>query len=163
MAGNAARTARARRGPSAPARYLVESGLVPEGASVLDYGCGKGADTRAYGWSGWDPNHRDNLARGSRREGWSTVVCNYVANVLNAEERQDLYEDLLATLSETGEAWIAVRRDKPEEASGFTSIGTFQDFGVDVVEEAPEGALAEHWHTEPGRFTLYRLTNNPEG
>ena len=58
-----AKTARARKKPSKPLRFLLESGLIPIKVKVLDYGCGRGTDVlylRKLGRraEGWDPKAR---------------------------------------------------------------------------------------------------------
>ncbi|WP_084464191.1 DNA phosphorothioation-associated putative methyltransferase [Microtetraspora fusca] len=87
------RTAIGRVGLSAPARQAVTDLQLGSGTSVLDYGCGRGADVRALRQlglevSGWDPAHHP----GGQLKPAEIVLLTYVVNVIEdpAERRQTL-------------------------------------------------------------------------
>ena len=76
---NAHKTAIARRGPSAPMKWLDAHGLIV--GRTLDYGCGRGRDAETYGVERFDPHYAPAMPAGWFR----TIVCNYVLNVIEAE------------------------------------------------------------------------------
>ncbi|GAA3825952.1 DNA phosphorothioation-associated putative methyltransferase [Sphaerisporangium flaviroseum] len=87
------RTAIGRVRLSAPARQAVTDLQLGSGTSVLDYGCGRGADVRALRQlgldaSGWDPAHHP----GGQLKPADIVLLTYVVNVIEdpAERRQTL-------------------------------------------------------------------------
>ncbi|MGR6913605.1 DNA phosphorothioation-associated putative methyltransferase [[Actinomadura] parvosata] len=83
-------TAIGRTGMSVPARQAVMDLQMDPGTSVLDYGCGRGADVRALeslglGVSGWDPVYFPH----GRLEPADVVLLTYVLNVIeDPAERQ---------------------------------------------------------------------------
>lgn len=118
------RTAIKRKKESVPARQL---GALLSG-TVLDFGCGYGADVDYYQslgyWSdGYDPNHRPNYEQLLGE--YDCVTCTYVANVLNASDRRKLYAAILAKLDRSGVVFITVRSDR--FVDGFTSKSTYQE------------------------------------
>lgn len=82
------KTAIKRRGPSLPLRTLAKLKLIPSNVSVLDFGCGYGADVcylgRRLGVShGYDPNHEASSGKAFLLEGrYDIVLMTYVVNVL---------------------------------------------------------------------------------
>jgi len=134
------KTAMTRKGASAPLKFLLEKNLLISG-SVLDYGCGKGADVAAlqslgFAANGYDPHylpktptHHDN------------VLCTFVLNVVTVETQ----EKILHELSRLGnKVFITVRRDLPKEGQpgrgcwqrcvtcpeGFTTIFENKSFAI---------------------------------
>jgi DNA phosphorothioation-associated putative methyltransferase len=86
-------TAISRGGLSVPARQAVADGQIPPGASVLDYGCGRGEDVRALRHMGceavgWDPFYQPDVPLEPR----PVVLLTYVLNVIEdpAERRRTL-------------------------------------------------------------------------
>lgn len=81
----------ARAALSRPVALALKGGLLPSGATVFDYGCGRGGDLqrlRALGYdaAGWDPVH---YTDGEHRPG-DVVNLGYVVNVVeNPAERAD--------------------------------------------------------------------------
>ena len=75
---------------SRPVKTAVESGILKEGCSFFDYGCGHGGDVQriadlGYQSKGWDPYFRAE----TEKEPSSVVNLGYVLNVIeNAEERK---------------------------------------------------------------------------
>ena len=88
---SAHRTAIARGELSRPTRLSLEAGVLQEGETFFDYGCGRGEDVvglRKLGFScsGWDPNHWPNEPRVDA----DVVNIGYVANVIeNLEQRNE--------------------------------------------------------------------------
>ncbi|MFJ9915533.1 DNA phosphorothioation-associated putative methyltransferase [Actinacidiphila glaucinigra] len=87
------RTAIGRLGLSVPARQAVTDLQLASGTSVLDYGCGRGADVRSLRGlgldvSGWDPAHQP----AGELKAAEVVLLTYVLNVIEdpAERRQTL-------------------------------------------------------------------------
>ncbi|MEZ0071633.1 DNA phosphorothioation-associated putative methyltransferase [Planotetraspora sp. GP83] len=77
------RTAIGRVGLSAPARQAVTDLQLGSGTSVLDYGCGRGADVKALRQLGldvvgWDPAHHP----GGHLKPADIVLLTYVVNVI---------------------------------------------------------------------------------
>ncbi|MDB4298267.1 DNA phosphorothioation-associated putative methyltransferase [bacterium] len=83
------KTAIVRYDFSKPVKMLIQSGLLREGSTILDYGCGHGADVTGLNNLGhdvaaWDPVHRP---EGERRKS-DFVNLGYVINVIeNSTER----------------------------------------------------------------------------
>lgn len=79
------RTALSRSELSRPVRLALDDGVLPVGATVLDFGCGLGGDVvrlreRGFDCVGWDPTHKpDGLRRRS-----DVVNLGYVVNVIEA-------------------------------------------------------------------------------
>jgi hypothetical protein len=78
-------TAMARKGASAPARELVKRGIIRPGQSVLDFGCGRGADVKFYSAlpaaaDGYDPHWQPTRPYGKR---FDRVTMMYVVNVID--------------------------------------------------------------------------------
>ncbi|MEU7983915.1 DNA phosphorothioation-associated putative methyltransferase [Streptosporangium canum] len=87
-------TAIGRIGLSVPARQAVIDQQIIPGSSVLDYGCGRGADVGALtsmdvAASGWDPYYHPN----GRLEAADVVLLTYVLNII--EDPQERRRTLL--------------------------------------------------------------------
>ena len=108
----------------------------------LDYGCGKGTDARLLGLDKFDPYFSPEMPVGN----YSTILCNYVLNVVTPEEETAVLEGIRSKLEPEGVAYIVVRRDVKVE--GLTSKGTYQR---NVTLELP--VLCER----KGAFCIYML------
>lgn len=111
------KTAMARTKPSAPLQWLLSKQLIK--GTVLDYGCGQGADVRfldtQFSTVGYDPHWKPNeLSPGAR---FDTVLCTYVLNVITPEEEAAVLVRLGQLVEPGGEIFIAVRRDLPVEGA----------------------------------------------
>lgn len=89
------RTAMTRAELSKPVRELLATGLLAQGMTVFDYGCGHGADVRllsemGFPCTGWDPVHAPAV---SQRKA-SVVNLGFVLNVI--EDPAERMETLLA-------------------------------------------------------------------
>ena len=126
-------TAIRRDGPSAPLRWLLQGGHLPppegdhfygrhaftggpidDAPTVLDYGCGHGADVEhlrslGYDADGWDKYWKHQAIR---KDGYDVVLCTYVLNVIvDADERAEALRDMLSCVKPGGVAFVTVRRD----------------------------------------------------
>lgn len=95
---------------SAPMRWLIENGYFV-GEPKLDYGCGRGYDADELGIAGYDPHWRPVDITGK----YEFISCNYVLNVVPAEEQQQIVNTVLDLLTPQGFAYFSVRRDLPKE------------------------------------------------
>ena len=112
-------TAKERKTPSAPMRYLADRGLLS--GHTLDYGCGRGFDAEYYKTHRYDPYYFpipifDNS--------YDTITCHYVLNVVDKKEEKEILLNINKLLKESGVAYLTVRRNIEKE--GFTSKGTYQ-------------------------------------
>src|SRR5206468_5332714 len=80
---------------SRPLRLAIEDGLLSNGDTVFDYGCGHGDDLvnlreRGITCAGWDPNHYPN----GELKAAPVVNLGYVINVIeNSDEREAVLRD----------------------------------------------------------------------
>lgn len=114
-------TAITRNKPSAPMVKL--NTLIDLGCNKcrgLDYGCGKGFDADYYGFDKYDPHFFPDKPRGK----YDIVVCNYVLNVIEEKDEEELLDELKSYLRPHGQCYVSVRADIKKD--GFTSRGTFQ-------------------------------------
>jgi hypothetical protein len=114
------KTAIKRTTLSKPIKELIERNLIPDHASVLDYGCGRGFDADTLGFDKYDPHYFNRLP--DRQ--YEVVVCNYVLNVIEEQEADKVLNKIKELLLPSGVAYITVRRDVKKD--GITKIGTFQ-------------------------------------
>lgn len=117
------KTAISRRGPSAPLKFILKKEKI--NSPVLDYGCGKGADSKhldSLNYSVtpydpyWSPKNMDD-----KSNYYNTIICNYVLNVVDEPEEKEVLLDIKRLLSEDGVAYLSVRRDIKKE--GKTTKG----------------------------------------
>lgn len=131
-------TAIRRTGPSAPLRYLIASGefwrdaswssFGLNGPTILDYGCGHGADVEhlrslGYDADGWDPYWQPR--RPAQR--YDIVLCTYVLNVITCDaERAEALRQVQEWTKPGGVAFVTVRRDLDADTESQRRI--FLDF-----------------------------------
>lgn len=111
-------TAITRKKPSLPTQYLYSVGLLY--GEILDYGCGRGFDASYYFMDKYDKYYHP----AKPKKLYDTIICNYVLNVVDLLEGEDIIKDIKSMLKHSGIAYITVRRDKYNE--GFTHKGTYQ-------------------------------------
>ena len=131
------RTAIIRGELSRPTRLALSSGVIREGKTFFDYGCGKGEDVLGlkklgYDASGWDPFHRPDDVKLDA----DVVNLGYVINVI--EDPKERLTALKAAWGHSKEALIVSARLNSEErrvtrgqikGDGFiTGHDTFQKF-----------------------------------
>lgn len=109
----------------------------------LDYGCGKGFDSDKLGIERYDLYYFPNKPEGK----FDCIVCNYVLCVVPEEESIAILEDIRSMLTDDGEAFISVRRDK-KNLNGWTKRQTFQR-NVELDEEV--------WIEIKNSFCIYRI------
>jgi hypothetical protein len=92
------RTALYRTGLSKPIREALDAGLIKQGTSIFDYGCGRGSDAEllrdlGYTVSAWDPAFFPD----ERKTNADVVNLGYVLNVIeNPRERLEVLHDAWA-------------------------------------------------------------------
>lgn len=102
-------SARWRKGPSAPAMWLVAHGKVQCGSNTLDYGCGRGTDADSFKWDRYDPEWFPNKIE----KKYPCIVCIYVLNVITEEVANDVIKRVKGLLMPNGKAYFVVRRGVP--------------------------------------------------
>ncbi len=161
-----------RTDASRPARLSVADGVISPGTTVLDYGCGKGADVR---WLqgvgadavGWDPHYRPN----NEQRPSDIVLLAHVVNVIeDPVERADTLKrawDLAGTA-----LVIAARLESEARASGMvhedgfiTRLGTFQKlYDQGTLKAWIEGILGmPAVPAGPGVFYVFREEARRQG
>jgi len=119
--GKAHLTAIARNKPSTPLLNLLKNGKIV--GRRLDYGCGKGVDARFCSYdAAYDPYYAPQYPEGK----FDTVTCTYVLNVVDEKEEAHILSRIKALLTDTGKAYITVRRDLP--TTGKEGKGCFQRY-----------------------------------
>jgi DNA phosphorothioation-associated putative methyltransferase len=150
-----------------PLRLAHEAGLLPAGATVLDYGCGHGDDVGFLGAlgfvaTGWDPYHRPMGAL-------SEATACYLGFVLNVIERpEERLETLRKVWSLTRDVLIVgalvtvdargLGNAVPFGDGVVTRIGTFQKY---FDQRELENILRQTLDAEPvalgmGAFAVFR-------
>lgn len=148
-------TAPNRRGPSVPARILVENNLII--GPIFDWGCGHGVDVEYFRQNGieaygWDPIHnQENKPELFPKGYFGFVNCAFVLNTLpDMEQRKEVIKDIYNFLPEDGYLILTLRAKQElkrkikstwkKYGDGYiTSKGTFQkgytsDEAVKLVE-----------------------------
>ena len=78
---------------SAPARYLLQHGLLKQ--RILDFGCGLGFDTDELRQQGFDITGYDCYYRPDYPDGkFDTIMCVYVLNVLEPYAQAEVMMDI---------------------------------------------------------------------
>jgi len=160
------KTAIRRQTFSRPVRTALEDGLIHQGTTVLDYGCGQGDDTRnlrelEVTCEGWDPEHRPD----AELRPADIVNLGYVVNVIeDPSERADALRRAWSYARETLVVAARLNREAedlrcPEFGDGFlTRLGTFQKFfEQSELREWIESVLGESpVAAAPGVFYVFR-------
>ena len=152
------RTAIHRDRPSLPAERLLEPLLLSvieldaQIPTILDFGCGRGADLawlRRLGWQaeGYDPSFDRPMPAGL----FGVVFCSYVLNVIPREERPGVVAEVAGKLERGGLALVVVRAPRsvreaaarggwPRDADGgwWSTPTTYQA----AIDERELGQLA---------------------
>lgn len=160
------RTAMSRTMLSRPVALAFEDGVLSEGSSVLDYGCGRGGDVDRLGQlgltaNGWDPNHRPQTPLVEA----DVVNLGYVINVIEnqAERREALRKAWSlarrALVVAARPAWEAREvRGRPHGDGILTAKDTFQKFyEQDELRAYVEATLGQRSvAAAPGIFYVFR-------
>jgi len=160
------KTALTRVALSRPMATAMADGLLSEGVTVFDYGCGKGDDIRhlrALGYSveGWDPTHRPNTERMPAE----LVNLGYVVNVIErpTERREvlrsawELSTELLVVSARM--TWDARNlAGRPMGDGMVTRTGTFQKFFEqnELARWVEDSIGVKPYAAAPGIFYVFR-------
>ena len=141
------KTAISRKGPSAPLKLLL--GKESLKSPILDYGCGRGADSKhlsalSYDVSSYDP-YWSPINIDDKDGAYNTIICNYVLNVVEKLEEEDILKDIKRLLSKNGVAYLAVRRDIKKE--GVTTKGLQRNVTLNLPK----------LYEKKGSFCIYKL------
>ena len=120
-------TAIARRKPSSP-MILLRDEIFGE---CLDYGCGRGFDCDYFGIDGYDPNWRNEYPT----KKYDRIFCNFVINVVSADEEKEILSNIYSLLKPKGKAYITVRRDIKKDYVGRDCIQRLVFLGLPVYRE----------------------------
>lgn len=128
-------TAIARKKASAPLRFLEKEGLI--NGSVLDYGCGKGADYThlvqgGYSAESYDPHWRPISLSDLK---FDTILCTYVLNVVTKDSEEEILGSISSLLKKGGQAYISVRRDLKREGPTSRGFQRHVSLNAEVVKE----------------------------
>ena len=114
-------TAISRRKPSRPLKETLD---LIEGR-VLDFGCGKGYDADYLVGLGYDIEKYDKYYFPEKPEGtFDTILCFYVLNVIPANERKEVINEIKNYLKPRGKVIFAVRT--PEEIEREAKMGRWE-------------------------------------
>ena len=160
------KTAMSRSMLSRPMQHAYDDGLIEDGVSVFDYGCGRGDDIRllrnlGHDATGWDPAH----APTNDKSPAQLVNLGYVINVI--EKPTERVETLRAAWELTRSVLVVSARLTwdPDATSGkpfgdgrMTSTGTFQKyFEPEELKQWVEAVLDEKAVTAaPGILYVFR-------
>ncbi|EJL37563.1 hypothetical protein PMI01_00641, partial [Caulobacter sp. AP07] len=156
----------ARDGFSAPIQALLRHGVIAPGVSVLDYGCGRGADVEGLRQagvtaSGWDPYYAPDTPRGPV----DVVNLGFVLNVIERpEERLEVLDAAfalalgclaVAVITASNAQWD---RGRPLADGLVTRRGTFQKFYADTeLKTLLEGRLGcEAFRVAAGVYLVFK-------
>lgn len=176
-------TALSRQYLSAPVSAMIRVGLLTEGVSFFDYGCGRGDDvtvltTAGLKAAGWDPY----FAPGNPRETADLVNIGFVINVIEdpTERREALFRAFeLARIALCVSAMLATDGEgagEPYTDGVLTKRKTFQryytqtglrDYIEDTLQTAAvalaPGVFLVFKNTEAERAFVERRLRNPPG
>lgn len=105
------KTAISRNKPSTPMKFLHEKNLLV--GRLLDFGSGKGFDADYYRMEKYDIYYWPEKPSGK----YDTITCVYVLNVIPIQEQKNVISLIIHLLKESGNAYIAVRRDVPKHGT----------------------------------------------
>jgi DNA phosphorothioation-associated putative methyltransferase len=144
-------TAIQRKVASTPARWLLENGYLKGCKTILDYGCGYGADVeflRLAGFKaeGYDP-HTTWCDRSVLVGGYDVVLLTYVLNTIELPRTRNAVLRYATEMCKAGgRVFVTVRRDIKQD--GPTQRG----WQGNVAVPGAKSVLRKPW------FELYELT-----
>ena len=150
-------TAKEREKMSFPSRILYERGLLK--GNVLDFGCGHGKDVeelqqKKISIDGYDPYYQPNI----KREKYDTIICNYVLNVLEAQDQAKVLFEVSQLLKIGGKAYFSVRRDV--KRSGFRKHYIHKEHTYQTNVLLPFSSIFLNENLEIYEFQHFTLLNN---
>jgi len=104
-----------RSKPSFSARTIEKRGLVKN--HVFDFGCGTGKDaeylkSKGYIVNFWDPHfHNEKPPSKYSSHSFDTILCTYILNVIQKDERIDVISKIRKLLHPKGHVFFTVRTD----------------------------------------------------
>ena len=116
---------------SFPTQWLLENNKLK--GEILDFGCGYGFDVfdlknRGYEIDGYDKYHLPEYPT----KKYDIIICNYVLNVLEADEQPEVLMSVSELLKPTGKAYFTVRRDLTYEGFRIHKIHQKTTFQCNV-------------------------------
>jgi ATP adenylyltransferase len=140
-------TAISRKGPSAPLKLILSEEKISN--PILDYGSGRGADSRhlsglGYKVTSYDP-HWSPISIDDKLGHFNTIICNYVLNVVDETEEKLIISDIKSLLSASGVAYLTVRRDIKKE--GVTARGFQRNVSLSI----------KPFREKKGSFCIYKV------
>ncbi|WP_300729829.1 bifunctional class I SAM-dependent methyltransferase/HIT family protein [uncultured Bacteroides sp.] len=153
-------TALKRTTLSAPARYLMEHGLLK--GEILDFGCGYAFDTEELGRRGYSVTGYDNYYRPEYPcKKFDTIICIYVLNVLEPIPQTEVLMTVSQLLKPGGKAYFAVRRDLKTE--GFRLHAIYKEYTYQCNVKLPYRSIAANASYEIYEYVHYnRRPRNEE-
>lgn len=141
------KTAISRKGPSAPLKLILKKENIS--SPILDYGSGRGADSRhlsalKYNVTSYDP-YWSPIKIDNKNDFFETIICNYVLNVVCKKEESEILSDIKRLLSPDGLAYLAVRRDI--KAEGVTTKGLQRNIKLNLPI----------FYEKKGSFCIYKV------
>ncbi len=160
------KTAIARRELSQPVALMVRLGMLAEGTSIFDYGCGQGDDVAAlvengFEAFGWDPYH---VPGGPRRAG-DLVNLGFVVNVIEDPEERSAtvraawgFARRALVVSAMGASKAPLSGLRPYRDGYLTTRGTFQRYySQDGLKELVASATGRRaMSLAPGIVAIFR-------
>src|ERR1035437_5320556 len=124
-------TAIERTKMSFPTQWLLNNDKLQ--GEILDFGCGFGYDVfdlknKGYEIDGYDKYHLPEYPT----KKYDTIICNYVLNVLEADEQPEVLMSVSELLKHTGRAYFTVRRDLTYEGFRIHKIHQKTTFQCNV-------------------------------
>jgi len=104
-------TAIKRNGASAPLKMFLKNKIFSPTSSILDYGCGHGADVRELEGLGFNVTGYDPYWAPIELIASDYITCTYVLNVVPEDQRPEVILKIKNLLKPNGQALITVRRD----------------------------------------------------
>jgi SAM-dependent methyltransferase len=160
------RTAMSRVDLSRPISTAIQDGVIEDGFTIFDYGCGRGDDINrlaqlGFTAKGWDPNHHPDQAKCPS----DIVNLGYVINVIeNPTERRNVLQDAWKLAKQV--LVVAARptwesrglKGKPYGDGVLTTMNSFQKFyEQDELREYIENTLKHAaMAAAPGIFYVFR-------
>lgn len=116
---------------SFPTQWLLENNKLK--GEILDFGCGFGFDVfdlknKGYDIDGYDKYHLPEFPT----KKYDVIICNYVLNVLEADEQPEVLMSVSELLKPTGKAYFTVRRDLTYEGFRIHKIHQLTTFQYNV-------------------------------
>lgn len=136
-------TIKNRRWPSFPTKQLFLKDYIK--GKVLDFGCGLGVDVdflkrQGLNVLGYDPFYRPEYPNGK----FDCILCNYVLNVLLAEEQAHVLMAVSELLKPRGKAYFAVRRDIKKNGFRYNPRHRCRTYQCNVVLPFKSILATEH-------------------